>query len=60
MEAFRGLPGLHKGLMKGLLATPGQVVNPSSITTTEVADSKKEVADAVKAALRKIEGSAGQ
>ena len=54
------MPGLHKGLMKGLLATPGQVVNPSSITTTEVADSKKEVADAVKAALRKIEGSAGQ
>ena len=51
VEAFRGSPGLHKGLVKGLLATPGRVASPSSITATEVAVAKEEVADRVKAAL---------
>ena len=51
VEAFSGSLGLHKGLMKGLLATPSRVTNPSSVTATELAEAKEEVADVVKAAL---------
>ena len=51
VEAFGGLLGLHKGLVKRLLATPGWVANLSSITATELGDAEEEVADAVKAAI---------
>ena len=52
VEAFRRSTGLHKGLVKGLFATPGRVTNPSRIIAAELAEAKEEVADAVKAALR--------
>ncbi len=51
VEAFGGLPGIHKGLEKGLLALPGPVRDPSNITKEEQAKAKEEVADAVKEAL---------
>jgi hypothetical protein len=51
VEAFGGLPGIHKGLVKGLLTSPGQVRDPSNITKDKWTEAKEEVADAVKAAL---------
>ena len=51
VEAFGGSPGIHQGLVKGLLASPGQVRNPSNITDAEQTAAEEDVADAVKAAL---------
>jgi hypothetical protein len=35
LEAFGGSPGIYQGLVKGLLALPDQVRNPSNITNAE-------------------------
>jgi hypothetical protein len=51
VEALGGLPGIHKGLVTGLLALPGQVRDPSNITGDERTEAKEEVVDAIKAAL---------
>jgi hypothetical protein len=51
VEAFGGSPGIHQGLVNGLLASPGQVRNPNSITDAEETAAEEEVADAAKAAL---------
>ena len=32
VEAFRGSPGIHKGLVEGLLKSPGRLVDPSNVT----------------------------
>jgi hypothetical protein len=32
VEAFGGSPGIQQGLVKGLLASPGQVRDPNNIT----------------------------
>ena len=51
VEAFGGSPGIHQGLVKGLLATPGRVRDLRNITQAEGTAAEEEVADAVKAAL---------
>ena len=51
VEAFGGSPGIHQGLVNGLLAMPGQVRDPRNITNAEETAAEEEVADAVKAAL---------
>jgi hypothetical protein len=51
VEALGGLPGIHNGLVKGLLALPGQVRDPSNITEDKWTEAKEEVVDTVKAAL---------
>jgi hypothetical protein len=35
VEAFGGSPGIHKGLVDGLLKEPGQVANPANITANK-------------------------
>ncbi len=49
--AFGGSPGVHKGLVNGLLATPGQVTDPSNIMVDELIVAEEETAKAVKTAL---------
>ena len=51
VEAFGGSPGIYQGLVKGLLATAGQVHDPGNITQAEETAAEEEVADAVKAVL---------
>jgi hypothetical protein len=52
VEAFGGLPGMQKGLVKkGLLKLPGRVWNPDKVTDKEFEDAENEVAEVVKAAL---------
>ena len=51
VEAFGGSPGIHQGLVKGLLTTPGRVRDPRNVTQAEGTAAEEEVADAVKAAL---------
>ncbi len=51
VEAFRGLQGIHKGLVKGLLAAPGRVRDEVNVTKDKLAAAVEEVAKAVKAAL---------
>jgi hypothetical protein len=51
VEAFGGSPGIHKGLVKGVLATPGKVEDPNHVTSDEMAAAEEEVAEVVKAAL---------
>jgi hypothetical protein len=51
VEAFGGSPEIHKGLVKGILALPGQVSNPNNITEDEQNKAEEEVADTVKAVL---------
>jgi hypothetical protein len=51
VEAFGRSSGIHKGLVKGFFASPGQVSNPNNITEDEHTVAKQEVVDAVKAAL---------
>jgi hypothetical protein len=66
VEAFEGLPGVHKGLVEGLIRTPGQVADPNNVIEDELAAVVAEVSEAVKGgsvdqrrrqkALRKIKG----
>jgi hypothetical protein len=51
VEAFGGSPGFHKGLVEGVLASPGRVVDPSNVMEAEQRDAEDEVTKAVKAAL---------
>ena len=51
VEAFGGSPGVHKGLVEGILKDPGRVRNVNSITDAERRATEQEVSDTVKAAL---------
>ncbi len=51
VEAFGGSPGIHKGLVKGILELPGQVSNPNNINQDKQTKTEEEVVDVVKAAL---------
>ncbi len=51
VEAFRGSPGMQKGLIKGVLDTPRRVANPASITADKCASAEEEVAEAVRAGM---------
>jgi hypothetical protein len=50
-EAFGGLPGVHKGLVEGLIRMPGQVVGPNNVTEDELGAVEAEVSEAIKGAL---------
>ena len=51
VEAFGGLPGLQKALVKGLLRASGRVRDPNNISDDERHEAEEEVTEAVKAAL---------
>ena len=51
MEAFGGSPGMHKGLVEGILKDPGRVRNVNSIMDAECRATEQEVSDTVKATL---------
>ncbi len=51
VEAFGGSPGIHKGLVDGLLKEPGQVANLANITANERKAAEEEANELVKAAL---------
>ena len=51
VEAFGGSPGVHKGLVEGILKDPGRVRNLNSITDAERRAVEQEVSDTVKATL---------
>jgi hypothetical protein len=51
VEAFGGSPGIHKGLVDGLLKEPGRVTNPTNITADERKATEEEANESVKAAL---------
>jgi hypothetical protein len=51
VEAFGGPPGVHKGLVEGLIRTPGQVADPNNVTEDELAAMEAKVSEAVKGAL---------
>jgi hypothetical protein len=51
VEAFRGLPGIHKGFVNGLLNDPSRVRDPNKVTSTEGAQVEQDASKAVKAAL---------
>ncbi len=51
VEAFGESPGVHKKLVKGVLAMQGKTRDPYNITEEELAAAKEEVTEAVKAAL---------
>ncbi len=51
MEAFGGLPGVHKGLVDGLLRQPGQVCDKDNITDNERKSAEEEANESVKGTL---------
>jgi hypothetical protein len=51
VEAFGGLPGVHKGLVDGLLKQPGQVSDKDNIRDDERKSEEEEANELVKAAL---------
>jgi hypothetical protein len=51
VEAFGGSPGIHKGLVDGLLREPGQVVDPANIMADERKAAEEEANKLEKAAL---------
>jgi hypothetical protein len=51
VEAFSGSPGIHKGLVDGLLKEPGRVANPANITANKRKATEGEAIESVKAAL---------
>ena len=51
MEAFGGSPGIHRGLVEGLLNEPGRVANPGNITAAERRVVEEEANESVKVAL---------
>ncbi len=51
VEAFRGLPGVHKGLMNALLKDPSWVNNVRNMTPKERAEAEETACEAVKAAM---------
>jgi hypothetical protein len=42
VEAFGGLPGVNKGLVKGVLTMPGKTRDPYNVTEEELAAMKEE------------------
>jgi hypothetical protein len=50
VEAFGGLPGVHKGLVAGILKEPGRV-SGSSPTPTKIKNVEEEASKSVKAVL---------
>jgi hypothetical protein len=51
VEAFGGSPGVHKGLVEGLIRMPRRVADPNNVTEDELAATEAEVSEAVKGAL---------
>ncbi len=51
VEAFGGLPGVHKGLIEGLIRAPGRKADPNTVAEDELGAVKAEASEAVKAAL---------
>ncbi len=51
VEAFGGSPGIHRGLVEGLLNEPGRVVNPGYVMAAERRAAEEEANESVKAAL---------
>jgi hypothetical protein len=51
VEAFRGLPGVHKGLVDELLRQPGQVSDKDTITDNERKSAEEEANKLVKGTL---------
>jgi hypothetical protein len=51
VKAFRRLPGVHKGLIKGVLTMPGKTRDPYNIIEEELVAAEEEVTKAVKAVL---------
>jgi hypothetical protein len=51
MEAFRGLPGTHKGITDGMLQDPDRVADVNRPTNEERRKAEKDGSEAVKAAL---------
>jgi len=51
VEAFGGSPGIHRGLVEGLLNEPGRVANPSNITAAERRAAQEDTNESVKAVL---------
>ncbi len=50
VEAFRGSPGVHKGLVEGLIRMSRRVADPNNMTEDEFAAVEAEVSEAVKGA----------
>ncbi len=51
MEAFGGLPGIHKGLVNGLLSDRNSMINMSSLTEAERAKAEEDASKAFNVAL---------
>jgi len=51
VEAFGVSPGIHRGLVEGLLNEPRRVANPGNITAAERRVAEEEANESVKAAL---------
>ncbi len=51
MEAFRGLPGMHKGITDGMLKDPNHVADMNRPTDEERSKAEEDGSEAVKAAL---------
>ncbi len=51
VEAFGGSPGIHRGLVEGLLNEPGRVANPGYVTAAERRAAEEEANESVKVAL---------
>ena len=51
VEPFGGSPGVHQGMIEGMLKDPNRVRNVSSPTAAEIRDAEQDASEAVKAAL---------
>ncbi len=51
MEAFGGSPGIHRGVVEGLLNEPEQVANPGNAMVAERRMAEEEANESVKAVL---------
>jgi hypothetical protein len=51
VEAFRGSPGVHKGMIEALLKDPSQVANVGNPTMIKKKKAKEEASEFIKAAL---------
>jgi len=51
VEAFGGSPGIHQGMIDGMLKDPMQVANVAKPTVAEITKAEEDASEAVKAAL---------
>ena len=51
VEAFGGSPGIHQGMIDGMLKDPTQVANVAKPTVAEIMKAEEDASEAVKAAL---------